>query len=65
MSAAVHVAGFAALLAAAVALELRARLGPPGRASLSDVADTLTRHPPGRAAALAGWLWLGWHLFVR
>lgn len=65
MSGAVHIAGFAALLAAAVTLELRARRGPPGTASLSDVPDVLTRHPTVRAAALIGWLWLGWHLFVR
>ena len=24
-----------------------------------------TRWPPARWALLAGWLWLGWHLFVR
>ena len=25
----------------------------------------LTRRRPARCALLAGWLWLGWHVFVR
>jgi hypothetical protein len=25
----------------------------------------LTRRRAGRAVVLIGWLWLGWHLFVR
>ena len=65
MSAPLLMTGFAVLVAAAVTLELSARLGRPGVASLGDVADAVTAHPVGRATALAVWLWLGWHLFVR
>lgn len=65
MSAVVVVAGFAVLVAAALALELRARRGGAGTPSLGDLADEVTRRPWGRAGALVGWLWLGWHLFVR
>ncbi len=64
MTVAVVVAGFVALLAAAVALEVRARRGA-GTPSLGDLADEVTRCPWGRAGTLMGWIWLGWHLFVR
>ncbi len=65
MSATVLVAGFAVLLAATVTLEVRARLSGGSAPSLGDLADAVTGHPAGRASALMGWLWLGWHLFVR
>ena len=58
-------AGFAVLAGAAVALEVAARLGTAGLARLGGVADAVVGHRMGRAAALAAWLWLGWHLFVR
>ncbi|MGH2395065.1 MAG: DUF6186 family protein [Candidatus Limnocylindria bacterium] len=25
----------------------------------------MLRHRPARILMLAGWLWLGWHIFVR
>jgi Family of unknown function (DUF6186) len=31
----------------------------------ADLVDLVMRHPVGRWVVLAGWLWLGWHLFVR
>ncbi len=65
MTGAVLVAGFAVLVAAAVILEIRARMSGGGAPSLGDLADAVTRQPAGRSAALMGWLWLGWHLFVR
>ena len=65
MSGAVLVGGFAALFVAMLVLEIRARFGPNRRATLGDVVDSAVARPAGRAAALLGWLWLGWHLFVR
>lgn len=65
MTGAVLVAGFAMLVAAAVILEIRARMSGGGAPSLGELAETVTGYPAGRAAALMGWLWLGWHLFVR
>ena len=65
MSRIVILSGFAVLIAAAGVLELRARLGSREHATLADVIDAAVRHPAGRSAALLGWLWTGWHLFVR
>ena len=65
MSRVVLLTGFALLLAAMALLEILARLGEGRRARLADVADSAVSHPAGRAVALLGWLWLGWHLFVR
>jgi hypothetical protein len=65
MSRAVLLTGFAFLLLAVVVLEVLARVGNGRGATLGDVADSAVRHPAGRAIALLGWLWLGWHLFVR
>lgn len=65
MSKVILLAGFAVLLGAMVALEVMARAGDGRWATLGDVADSAVRHPAGRALALLGWLWLGWHLFVR
>jgi hypothetical protein len=59
----VTLAGYAALLAAIVAYELAARRR--GTATFSDAVTTVARHQVGKALLLAGWLWLGWHLFVR
>jgi hypothetical protein len=55
--------GYAVFLAGAVGLELAAR-----RRSSGTFADALTfavRWRPVRLVLLAGWLWLGWHIFVR
>jgi hypothetical protein len=32
---------------------------------LGEALSMLTRSRAGRCLLLAGWLWLGWHLFVR
>jgi len=48
-----------------VVLEVLARVGRGRRATLGDVADAAVRRPGGRAVAVLGWLWIGWHLFVR
>ncbi|MDQ3570432.1 MAG: DUF6186 family protein [Actinomycetota bacterium] len=65
LSATVLVCGFAVLLAAVVALEMRARLGSGNQPTLADVVDAALGHRAGRAAVLLSWLWVGWHLFVR
>ena len=33
--------------------------------TLAELIRFLVRHPAARVAFLAGWLWLGWHFFVR
>jgi Family of unknown function (DUF6186) len=58
-------AGWFVLIAAVVALELRARVRPGRYATLGDAVSALMRAPLLRGLVLAGWLWLGWHLFVR
>jgi hypothetical protein len=60
----VTLAGYAVLLAALLAAEAvgrRWRRSP----TLADVLTSVTRPRPGRWLLLAGWLWVGWHLFVR
>jgi hypothetical protein len=61
----VTLTGWIFLAAAVVALELRARLWPARFVTLGETAAALLRLPPVRGLALGGWLWLGWHLFVR
>lgn len=56
--------GFAFLLAAAATLEVQARRGSR-LPTLGRLATAVMRRPVMRAALLAGWLWLGWHLFAR
>jgi hypothetical protein len=63
MSRSADLAMWSALAATAVLLELMAMAG-----HLPSAADTITlvmRRRVGRWAVLLGWLWLGWHLFVR
>lgn len=36
-----------------------------GFPTLSDTARAVMRHPVGRWALFALWLWLGWHTFIR
>lgn len=33
--------------------------------SIGQVASLIAARPAGRWLLLAGWLWVGWHLFVR
>ena len=64
MTRVVTLVGFAVLAAAAVVLELVARRSPR-LCTLGDALGAVLRHLPLRLLLLAGWLWLGWHTFVR
>jgi len=57
--------GWAALVIAFVVLEVRARVRRERFATVGDALDRLLRNGVARAILLLGWLWLGWHLFVR
>ena len=65
MSGVVLVCGFAVLLLAGILLEVMARLGYAGLASLDDAVGVVMGRRAGRAAVLGAWLWAGWHLFAR
>jgi Family of unknown function (DUF6186) len=57
-------AGYLAIVAGALVLEASARRrGTP--ATFRATWTTVLRYRPARLLVLAGWLWLGWHLFVR
>jgi hypothetical protein len=55
--------GYALVAAAAVGLEVAARRGVC--ATFGDAVSVAARRWPTRVLLLAGWLWLGWHIFVR
>jgi hypothetical protein len=61
----VTTAGYGLLVAAAVALTLLARRGDSRLATGTAFLASLMRTPLGRWTVLLGWLWLGWHTFVR
>ncbi|MGH9049040.1 MAG: DUF6186 family protein [Acidimicrobiia bacterium] len=61
----VTLTGWIVLAAAVIALDLRARLSRGPLATLGGALSTALRVPAVRGLTLAGWLWLGWHLFVR
>ena len=64
MSRLVTLVGFAVFAAAAVALEIAARRS--GQVTtFGDLLSVALRRWPVRILLLAGWMWLGWHLFVR
>ena len=63
MSRFVTLAGYVALVSAAVVLDLSGRRR--GAATFGDALGALLRPWPVRFLVVAGWLWLGWHLFVR
>jgi len=64
MTRTVTLAGYAAVIALMIACETAARR--TGRvATLARVVSTLARWQPARLLLLVGWLWLGWHVFVR
>jgi hypothetical protein len=54
---------YAVIVVAAVGLEITARRR--GGATLGDALSVALRWWPLRVLLLAGWLWLGWHTFVR
>jgi hypothetical protein len=62
---AVIVAGFAVLLAVAVAVDVAARRAEWGVRPLSTALAAALRSRGGRVAVLGAWLWLGWHFLAR
>lgn len=64
MSRPVTLVGYAVLVLVIVAYQL---VGVVRRRSptLGEVLEPVRRRVAGRIVLLAGWLWLGWHLFVR
>lgn len=64
MSRAATLWGYAVLALAVVACQVAGLL--LGRtATLGQALRRVTRFPAGRVLLLAGWLWAGWHTFVR
>ena len=64
MSEALTLLGYGAVLGTMAALEARARRRRDGPTA-GRVLRVLLRQPAGQLLAVAAWLWLGWHLFVR
>jgi hypothetical protein len=64
MSRSVTVAGYVVLILAVVGYQL---LGLVHRrmATLGQTLRALKTSPVGRLVLAAGWMWIGWHLFVR
>jgi Family of unknown function (DUF6186) len=56
-------AGYVIIAVAIIAAETRARR--LGTATFGHALAMIMRTRIGRVVILAGWLWLGWHLFVR
>jgi hypothetical protein len=59
------IAGFAALLLVAVAIDLVARRPGSGVHPLSATLTAALRSRGGRVVVLGAWLWIGWHLLAR
>jgi hypothetical protein len=57
-------AGFLALLAIGIWLEIRARLRAPAATATRSLAAAM-RTTPGRVAVLSWWVWLGTHFLAR
>ena len=64
MSRAITLWGYALLAVAVVAYQL-AGLALGRTATLAQALRRVTRVPAGRFVLLGGWLWAGWHTFVR
>ena len=62
---AVTLVGWAFLAAAFVVLEARAVVHHARFARLGDAVAVVLSSRIGRGIVLLGWLWLGWHVFVR
>lgn len=65
MSATVTVLGYAAVVVCSLCLEVVARRRRRRVATFGQALDAALRRPALRALLQTGWLWLGWHLFVR
>lgn len=64
MSRTITLAGYCLFATALVVLQLASLVS--GRTpTIGQVASMITSRRSGRWLLLAGWLWLGWHLFVR
>lgn len=59
------IAGFAAIVALAVAVDLGARRAGSGVRPLSGTLAAGLRSRAGRVVVLGAWLWLGWHFLAR
>lgn len=64
MTRSVTLAGYVVVAVLAVALELAARRSPR-LATFGEVLALALRRLPWRLLVHAGWLWVGWHVFVR
>jgi uncharacterized protein YqcC (DUF446 family) len=60
----VTLAGYLVLVAAFLAVELAARRTARVR-PMRPTLEAILSHRPVLVVVIAGWLWLGWHLFVR
>jgi hypothetical protein len=63
MTRALTLLGYAVIVVAAICLEITARRR--GRGRFAAALSVALRWWPLRVLLLAGWLWLGWHTFVR
>jgi hypothetical protein len=57
--------GWVVIITALVTWEAVGLMVGHGWPTLSHVAREATRSPVGRWVLFGGWLWLGWHLFIR
>ena len=64
MSRAVTLVGYCVIAAATVSCQVASLLSPR-IPSIGQMASLIASRRPGRWLLLAGWLWIGWHLFVR
>jgi Family of unknown function (DUF6186) len=62
---AITIAGFAAIIAALVVLEILGRRETNRIPALGEWLGYIMRPRAGRVLILLGWLWLGWHYFAR
>ncbi len=60
----VTLVGYVVIALCALGLEVAARAGRRIPTFAQALASGL-RRPPLRVVLLAGWLWVGWHVFVR
>ena len=64
MSRTITLAGYCLIAAALAGLQV-ASLVSGRMPTIGQVASIIARRRSGRWLLLAGWLWVGWHLFVR
>lgn len=62
---ALALAGWAAVAAALLVCPLLARIRSLGLAGLRELIAMLVATRWRRAAVVIGWMWVGWHFFVR